>query len=183
MKRTKAEIARENGAKSKGPNTPEGKARSSQNAIKHGFVAYKSFVLDNENLDGFVDLCLDIQQTHNPVGGHENHLAWQIAGIIWRERRLWATEVALLDLEIDKQTDAIAAEYTHLPAPMRIAKAFQGLTDDSKAMPLLIRYQSRLIRQREGAMANLRALQAERFAREAAVREVAKTPAHRLLQN
>ncbi len=36
---------------------------------------------------------------------------------------------------------------------MRIAKAFQGMTDDSKAMQLVIRYQGRLIRQHETAPA------------------------------
>lgn len=169
MKLTKAQIARMNGAKSKGPVTAEGKAKSSQNAVKHGMRAYNAFVLGNESKATFDELCDDLARTHQPVGDHENHLAWQIAGVIWRERRLWETETALIDLEMDKQNLQLPAQANgKTDEPLRTAHAFKALADESRALHLLVRYQNSLVRQRVSALETLRTLQAERLSLEPA---------------
>ncbi|HUS11703.1 MAG TPA: hypothetical protein VMZ30_14650, partial [Pyrinomonadaceae bacterium] len=57
----KQNIARENGKKSQGPITPEGKQRSSRNSITHG-LASKCVVISNESEDLY-NLLLSSYQT------------------------------------------------------------------------------------------------------------------------
>jgi hypothetical protein len=52
----RAEASRQNGAKSRGPKTEEGKARSAQNALKHGMRAEKHLVLPEEDGAEFAGL-------------------------------------------------------------------------------------------------------------------------------
>ncbi len=52
----RAEASRRNGAKSRGPKTPEGKAHSAQNALKHGLRARKYVVLPDEDAAAFQTL-------------------------------------------------------------------------------------------------------------------------------
>ena len=52
----RAVASRRNGAKSRSPKTPEGKARSAQNALKHGLRAQKYVVLPGESATEFAAL-------------------------------------------------------------------------------------------------------------------------------
>ena len=57
---------RANAAKSTGPRTPEGKARSAQNARKHGFTASSFAVVRLEELDEIARLKADLVAVMSP---------------------------------------------------------------------------------------------------------------------
>ena len=96
--RTKAQIeaSRRNGAKSHGPITPEGKQRSSQNALKHGLSA-RTVVLCTESFALFEQLEQDYIDSFEPCTIRELHLVQHMAVAEWRMRRAWAVETAITD--------------------------------------------------------------------------------------
>src|ERR1700730_11559317 len=89
--------SRANGAKSRGPTTPEGKQISSQNSTTHSFAA-KTLVLTNESRDRFQPRFQSSQPDLQPPTQIDLHLIEQMAVSKWRQRRLWTVESAMLDL-------------------------------------------------------------------------------------
>ena len=117
---SKAEAARANGAKSRGPATPEGRAKSSRNSLRHGLSA-KSVLLPAESHEQF-QLLLDahIQQFHpaNPV---EMDLVEAMAVARWRLRRIWAIETSLFGHELERRAEDMDDEFTDMTAEDRLA--------------------------------------------------------------
>jgi hypothetical protein len=62
---------RENAKRSTGPRTTEGKARSSRNAVKHGFRASSFAVVRLEDLDEVEKLKADAVACYKPVNSQE----------------------------------------------------------------------------------------------------------------
>ena len=101
----KSQTARENGAKSHGPVTPEGKARSSANSRRHGLTA--SVLIDGESDEHFQLLLADFMDQFQPQTAVETDLVEVMAIARWRLRRLLAIEAHLFDQEILQWHDAI----------------------------------------------------------------------------
>ena len=74
---------RRNARRSTGPRTPEGKARSSTNGLKHGFYA-KDAVIPGENEEDFHALYASFRETYNPADQVEEVLVRQMAAAEWR---------------------------------------------------------------------------------------------------
>jgi hypothetical protein len=83
----RAEANRKNGAKSRGPKTSEGKARSAQNALKHGLRAQKYVVLPEEDAAEFAGLEAAMMDELAPVGALQTVLARRVAVAAWRLAR------------------------------------------------------------------------------------------------
>jgi hypothetical protein len=72
VSQARAEASRRNGAKSRGPRTPEGKERSSRNALKHGLRAQKHVVLPQEDGAEFARFQAALLEELAPVRPHRN---------------------------------------------------------------------------------------------------------------
>lgn len=90
-----AQIAanRLNAQKSTGPRTPEGKAASARNALKHGLCARK-LVIDEEEGPEFEALRADYFARFQPQGLAEARLVDRMAQIAWRRERGSTMEAA-----------------------------------------------------------------------------------------
>ena len=117
----KSETARINGAKSRGPKTPEGREKSSHNAVKHGFTSNSIMVLDCESPDRFHELLNDFFTTYQPAGAAEKDFVEEMVAARWRIRRMRTVETGLLNGEVHNQETKIESVDSnfHLTAAFR----------------------------------------------------------------
>ena len=160
MSKSKSETARANGAKSRGPVTPEGRAKSSANSRSHGLTANYA-LLPQESQQEF-DLLRDgyINQFH-PASDVEMEFVEVMVIACWRLRRLFAIESNLLDIEITRQREDLDEEFEDLSEPARLASAFQKLSDQGHSVALIIRYEGALNRSYDKAFKRLLELQSD----------------------
>jgi hypothetical protein len=144
-KLTKSESSRRNGAKSRGPVTPEGRARSSLNAASHGLTA-RPLILTNENQAN----CLEILNAYfdylKPSNQVEVDLISEMVAARWRLRRVWGYETAILDLEMDAQAPDFEKRFQTYDEDMRGGLAFANLVDKSRGLATTLRFDVHLSR-------------------------------------
>jgi hypothetical protein len=90
-----AAASRANGALSQGPVTPEGKAASSQNALRHGFRS-SAVVLPGEDPEAFDRHRAAYLRRFKPADAPESDLVEAMAAARWRINRIMALEAELL---------------------------------------------------------------------------------------
>jgi hypothetical protein len=146
----RAEASRRNGAKSRGPKTPEGKARSAQNALKHGLRAQKYIVLPEEDAAEFAGLEAAMIEELAPVGALQTVLARRVAIAAWRLARADRIEVELFE------------ERGYGDAGPGLALIRDG--NGTRSFETLLRYRGAAMAEFWRALKTLKALQAEQAA-------------------
>jgi hypothetical protein len=155
----KSATSRANGAKSHGPKTAEGREKSSRNSLDHGFTAKKTIILECENLGQFQKMMADYTVTYQPGSAVEEDLVGEMVACRWRMQRLRLIETALIDSEMDRE---LPESETPEDPGYQLAFAFRRLVDESRAISLASRYESRLHRIHERTHRTLRELQQTR---------------------
>jgi hypothetical protein len=125
---------RANGALSRGPKTNTGKARSSQNALRHGLLA-KAVLLRNENAEAFQALLDAYIDRFSPADEVELGLVEEMVASYWRTRRAFSIEMNMLDKDMNSRAGATELD--------RMTDSFSDLATSPK-LHVLHRYQTRL---------------------------------------
>jgi hypothetical protein len=146
----RSEASRKNGAKSRGPKTLEGKARSAQNALKHGLRAQKYVVLPEEDANEFAGLEAALIEELAPVGALQTVLARRVAVAAWRLAR----------------ADRIEAELFKERGYGAVGPAVALIRDGNgtRSFETLLRYRGAAMAEFWRALRTLKALQAEQAA-------------------
>jgi hypothetical protein len=155
----RAEASRRNGARSRGPKTPEGKARAAQNALKHGMRAQKHVLLPHEDEAEFRALEAALLAELAPEGALQTVLARRIAIAAWRLERADRMEAEALEVR----------SYDGANPGVALIRDGNG----TRAFETLMRYRSAAVAELMRALRTLKALQAEQAQRHAAGAELA----------
>ncbi len=123
----RAAVNRANAAHSTGPRTEAGKQRSSQNALRHGLTA-RTAVLPTEDPEAYK---LHIQQfldEYAPANATEAQLVHEIANTAWRLNRIPFLEAELLSQPSDPQNQITLLARLGLHGS-RLSRQFQKAID------------------------------------------------------
>jgi hypothetical protein len=142
--------ARLNGARSAGPATAAGKARSSLNSVRHGLCQRTFFLLPDEDPGEFAAHEALWLAAWSPRDLHEHEAAAAAIRAMWREVRADRLEAHVL-------SDLFAAGRIEDAAEREVARAASF-----RQLATLLRYQGRIEREHRQAMAALESLRQRR---------------------
>jgi hypothetical protein len=169
------QASRANGARSKGPVTAAGKARSALNALKHGLFA-ETWLLPGESEEEYQALREDYLATFQPLTVAELAAVDEMIAGGWRLRRVRAIEQAEFELALEELAEKIAERYPHATAAQRLALAYRRLSERGTVQQIE-RQEARLARLHDRAAARLDRIRQEHDAGEEAAVPEAGGPA------
>jgi hypothetical protein len=144
-------INRANSRHSTGPRTDSGKQRSSLNALRHGLTA-ASAVLPSEDQAAFDAHRRGFFDEYQPATPTETQLVQELADTSWRVNRIPSLEAALLDRAANPPNEQARIEF--------------DIVDAYRALATLGLHYTRLSRQFQKTIDQLRDIQADRAERE-----------------
>jgi hypothetical protein len=144
----RAATNRANSQHSTGPRTEPGKQRSSQNALRHGLTA-RTAVLPTEDPEAYQRHIQQFLDEYQPATATETQLVHELANTSWRLNRIPFLEAELLSRATNPPTDQAAIETF-------------DIVDAHRALATLGLHGSRLSRQFQKALEQLRDIQEER---------------------
>jgi hypothetical protein len=140
---------------STGPRTPEGKARSSENARKHGLTA-KDLLIGAEDREAFDEMLAGLQNDVAPQGALQQTIFDELVASAWNLRRIRRME-----------TDLCAGAATYLD--------LLNNHEIQTKLDRLARHKSRIERTFHRSLKELKALQTSDAIRALIPREIAET--------
>ena len=132
-----------NGAKSRGPVTPEGRARSRAARLTHGLTSGQ-IVLEYESEKAFNALREEYLAEYQPQTRSRFDLVDHLAATRWRLNRIIALQTALMDNEMIRQQPEIHRVFAVCSNETQAGIAYQHLIDDGGALESLNRHETRL---------------------------------------
>jgi hypothetical protein len=129
---SRAQTARQNGAKSRGPKTPEGKRRVSKNGLRHGIYS-RDLILPGESTKDYLALHAALESEFVPETETERDLIAVMAHARWRSLRTWCAEKTLLQDSFEDISRYRADD--NLSARDLAGFAFRDLANDRIATP------------------------------------------------
>jgi hypothetical protein len=142
--------------------TPEGRARSSMNALRHGLTA-RVVVLPTEDMDAYHAFSKEIVDSLDAQTPVERQFAQTVADNQWRINRIRSIEDGMLGMGHFEAAGDFDCPTSEIHSAMTAARAFR---DDSKSFVNLSIYEQRLHRSMKESLRQLRELQTERRERE-----------------
>jgi len=127
----------------------------SLNAVKHGLTSTKMFVLQNENPAAWAELLDQCVQDYKPTTPLEHTYVQAIAFSLWRLRRMYSVQTAMVDLEMDDQSAGFNKNYETADETVRKTLAVRELLSDARPLTNLSRYEVALQRAHDRAVNNL----------------------------
>ena len=114
---------RKNAAQSTGPRTPEGKKRSSLNALRHGLTS-QIVVMPNEDLKAYLAFIELYVKDLNPMTEPERQLAQDMANSQWRLNRSASVENGIYAIGHHDFASAIDVDHPEVHAALTAATTY-----------------------------------------------------------